>query len=78
MQQTIERKENWHEDFIINLAAQFRPKVYVELGLYQCELFNGVIPYAETLIGVDISEEYCQIAEERLRNIVAQQKLHTY
>ncbi len=40
MQQTIERKENWHEDFIINLAAQFRPKVYVELGLYQCELFN--------------------------------------
>ena len=57
MQQTIERKENWHEDFIINLAAQFRPKVYVELGLYQCELFNGVIPYAETLIGVDISAE---------------------
>ncbi len=57
MQQTIERKENWHEDFIINLAAQFRSKVYVELGLYQCELFNGVIPYAETLIGVDISAE---------------------
>ena len=57
MEQSIERKENWHEDFIVYLASQYRPKVYVELGLYQCELLNKVVPYADTLIGVDISAE---------------------
>lgn len=50
-------KINWHEDFILFLASIYRPQVYVELGLYQCALFNRVIPYAETLIGVDISQE---------------------
>lgn len=29
-------------------------------------------------IGVDISEEYCKIAEERIKNIIVQQKLHKY
>ena len=48
---------NWHEDFIIHLASLVRPKVYVELGLYQCALFNRIIPYAEQLIGVDIRSE---------------------
>lgn len=57
MNQSVERKENWHEDFIVYLASQYRPKVYVELGLYQCELLNKVVPYADTLIGVDISAE---------------------
>lgn len=55
MNQSIERKENWHEDFITYLASQYRPKIYVELGLYQCELFNKIVPYADILIGVDIS-----------------------
>ncbi len=49
-------KENWHEDFIIHIASVLRPQVYVELGLYRCELFNRVIPYAEQLIGVDTEE----------------------
>jgi len=44
---------NWHESFIENLASILRPTVYVELGLYHCELFNRIIPYAERLIGVD-------------------------
>lgn len=48
-------KENWHEDFIKNLAESLKPKVYVELGLYQCELFNKIVPYAENLFGVDIN-----------------------
>lgn len=48
---------NWHEDFIVHLASLVRPKVYVELGLYQCALFNRVIPYSERLIGVDIRPE---------------------
>ncbi|MBI1938134.1 MAG: FkbM family methyltransferase [Ignavibacteriales bacterium] len=55
MNQPIERKENWHEDFIVYLASQYRPKIYVELGLYQCGLFNKIVPYADILIGVDVS-----------------------
>ena len=48
---------NWHEKFIVHLAAVLRPKVYVELGLYHCELFNSVIPFADRLIGVDLAPE---------------------
>lgn len=48
---------NWHEDFIVHLASLVRPKVYVELGLYHCALFNRIIPFAEQLVGVDISME---------------------
>ncbi len=46
--------ENWHEDFIVNLAKVVKPKVYVELGLYQSALFNKMIPYADKLIGVEM------------------------
>ncbi len=48
---------NWHEDFIVHLAQVYRPRVYVELGLYRCALFNRIIPYANRLIGVDIVPE---------------------
>ncbi|WP_407310676.1 class I SAM-dependent methyltransferase [Desulfosporosinus sp. SB140] len=48
---------NWHEDFIVHLASIVCPKVYVELGLYHCLLFNRIIPFAEQLIGVDISAD---------------------
>lgn len=44
----------WHRNFIVYLANILRPKVYVELGLSQCQLFNLMIPYAQQLIGVDI------------------------
>lgn len=47
---------NWHEDFIVHVAQITRPKVYVELGLYHCELFNRIIPYAGKLMGVDIDQ----------------------
>ena len=56
-QSTPATKENWHEDFIKKLAESLKPKVYVELGLYQCELFNKIVPYAENLFGVDINPE---------------------
>lgn len=49
--------DNWHVEFILSLAKVVRPAVYVELGLYQCELFNKMIPYAGHLIGVDHSIE---------------------
>lgn len=45
---------DWHVDFITELARTLRPEVYVELGLYQAELFNRVVPYAGRLFGVDI------------------------
>lgn len=48
---------NWHVEFILDLASILRPRTYVELGLYQCELFNRMIPYAENLIGVDMAIE---------------------
>ncbi|KGK85746.1 methyltransferase [Desulfosporosinus sp. HMP52] len=48
---------NWHEDFIVNLVSLVRPKIYVELGIYHCALFNRLIPFTEKLIGVDISAE---------------------
>ena len=48
---------NWHEDFIVHLASVLRPRVYMELGLYRCELFNRIIPYADQLIGLDILAE---------------------
>ncbi len=48
---------NWHVEFILHLASITRPRTYVELGLYQCELFNRMIPHAETLIGVDMAKD---------------------
>lgn len=57
-------KLNWHEDFIIHLAGVIQPKVYVELGLYRCYLFNRIIPFAEQLVGVDISAEAGQAMQQ--------------
>lgn len=48
---------DWHENFIVHLASLVQPKVYVELGIYHCALFNRIVPFAEQLIGVDISAE---------------------
>lgn len=47
---------NWHVDFILHLATIIKPRCYVELGLYQGELFNKMIPYCDTLHGVDMDE----------------------
>jgi predicted O-methyltransferase YrrM len=52
---------NWHEDFIVELAKVLQPQIYVELGIYHCELFNRVIPYAGHLIGVDTWQEAGQL-----------------
>jgi predicted O-methyltransferase YrrM len=47
----------WHEDFILHLASVVRPRVYVELGIFQCSLFNRMIDFADHLIGLDINPE---------------------
>lgn len=57
-------KLNWHEDFIVHLAKIIRPRIYVELGLYQCELFNRIVPFADKLIGVDIVREAGKFMEK--------------
>lgn len=45
-----------HEDIIVLLAKILKPKIYVELGLYECRLFNKMIPFVrDRLIGVDIN-----------------------
>jgi hypothetical protein len=43
-----------HSDFIHHLAAVYKPKVYVELGLYEGETFDKVSQVAGQAIGVDI------------------------
>lgn len=48
---------NCHEAFIVHLARLVRPKLFVKLGLFKCELFNQITPYAEKSIGVDIQPE---------------------
>lgn len=45
---------NWHVEFVAGLARLMRPQVYVELGIYQAELFNRVAPYAGQAIGIDV------------------------
>jgi len=47
----------WHQGLIIHLASILRPRVYVELGIFKCGLFNRMIPFAEQLIGVDANPE---------------------
>lgn len=51
------RKRNdskWHIDFILHLISIIRPSSYLEVGIFRCGLFNQVIPYADSLVGVDI------------------------
>lgn len=53
----INNVDNWHESMIKHLIILLKPKSYLELGLYQCELFNKLIPYCNSLVGVDIVEK---------------------
>ena len=43
-----------HSDFIENLAKIYKPKVYLELGLYMGETFGKVRKHAKRAIGVDL------------------------
>jgi len=43
-----------HSDFIAVLASIYKPKVYVELGLYQGETLAKVRPYIGRGYGVDM------------------------
>ena len=43
-----------HSDFIAIIASIIKPKVYVELGLYQGETLSKVLPHATKCYGVDM------------------------
>lgn len=43
-----------HSNFIAILASIYKPKVYVELGLYEGETLLQVQPYIETGYGIDM------------------------
>jgi predicted O-methyltransferase YrrM len=46
---------DWHIQFIVLIARILRPKVYVELGIYQGDLFNKLLPYCDKMYAVDIN-----------------------
>lgn len=51
------RKRNdskWHINFILHLVSIIKPTSYLEVGIFRCGLFNQVIPYADSLVGIDI------------------------
>lgn len=43
-----------HSDFVSHLAKIYKPKIYVELGLYEGETLKKVQPHAKKCYGVDI------------------------
>ena len=44
-----------HPDVIRTVAQIYKPKTYLELGLYSGETFNAVKPFCQRMIGVDIN-----------------------
>jgi predicted O-methyltransferase YrrM len=44
-----------HSDFIGYIANIYKPKSYLELGLYSGETISKVIPYCNNCIGVDMN-----------------------
>jgi hypothetical protein len=52
------RKRNdskWHINFILHLVSIIKPATYLEVGIFRCGLFNQVIPYVNSLVGLDIN-----------------------
>lgn len=62
--QVAEVSLDWHIEFIAGLARLMRPRVYVELGIYQAELFNRVAPHAGQAIGVDVDPACAHFVRE--------------
>lgn len=51
------RKRNdskWHINFILHLISIIKPASYLEVGIFHCGLFNQVIPYVDSLVGLDM------------------------
>jgi hypothetical protein len=46
-----------HSDFISILASIYKPNVYVELGLYEGETINKVMPFVKRIYGVELKRK---------------------
>ena len=58
-----------HSDFLTALAYIYRPKVYVELGLYFGETINKVAPWCEEVYGVDTNIERVGVESRNVNKI---------
>lgn len=56
-----------HSDFIRNIAYIYKPKVYLELGLYAGETFMKVLPFCEKAIGVDTIDGHISAGEIHIK-----------
>lgn len=54
---TLAGDAKWHQNLIIHFACVLKPKVYVELGIFKCGLFNQMAPLVGEAIGVDANAE---------------------
>lgn len=85
------RSGKWHIDFIVNLADILKPKSYLEIGIYQCGLFNKMIPFCDQLVGVDIDPKagtfmnksnkakfVCTSSKDYLRNSILKNELYDF
>jgi len=70
--------ELWHEDFIVNLAKILKPNIYVELGIHKCALFNRIIPYANTLIWVDLDSKSWKYMKKKKKTSFKQMRTDEY
>jgi predicted O-methyltransferase YrrM len=55
-----------HSQVIATLARIYKPEVYLELGVYECETFKFVEEVCDYCIGVDIQEASCQDNNENI------------
>lgn len=58
-----------HSDFITIVASITKPKIYVELGLYQGETLSKIIPHTNHCYGVDMkSNQHLQNLQDKYNN----------
>lgn len=56
--------EEWHCKFIENLAAQMRPTIYVELGIFRAQTLNRVSQHVVEGFAVDVEDRCNDIADK--------------
>ena len=66
------KNENWHVEFLLNLASVLKPSVYVELGLYKCELFNKMEKFCDKMYGIDMAAAKELIASQKSTDQITQ------
>jgi predicted O-methyltransferase YrrM len=49
------KDDSWHINFLAEIAKVTKPKLYVEIGIYEAATINSVSKFSESSIGVDIN-----------------------